>query len=896
MAGASEFSAAAPAHVRGRVAHYRVVERLGEGGMGVVMLAQDETLGRNVALKLLAPRFADDVEFRARFMRESRLAAAIDHPNIIPIFEAGDANGQLFIAMRYVAGVDLRELLASQGPFTVERTIAIVDQMARALDAAHGAELVHRDVKPGNVLIDRAEGREHCYLTDFGVTKNIASSSGYTETGQVLGTLSYMAPEQIEGRPVDGRADLYALGCVLFECLTGMPPFRRDTNAAMMYAHINEPPPSLAAARPDLPAGVDTVVMRALAKAPHDRHATCLDLVAELQATIAGVPVRPFVPSSVGDRVGRRFARPVAPMASNASTRGSGPGAPPRPAWSSSAPAPPPPRLRTPRPAQLAPPPRDRSYVRAAVILAIAILLTAGGVIAALLLRNDGNGPSRAEQQALLDRTNRLSQKLSDLQQQVKANQDLDQAQIRADRLEAERLIRDSNRQQAAVNRSLIAANEDFRDALIALQSHHITVFNTKIASGRKKVGQAKHAMPKPPPRTPGPQAKPNVPSTGSITLPDQGKATLIAPKDETISSVATVGDVNNDGTEDFAVTTDKATYVVFGGKDNGDVRLASLGPDQGAPLPGLTDVVPAGNFDGAGPDDLLAIDGGSVYPVTDVTQFDLPTAQALASGAKAAKAGDFDGDSTDDIAVADGNGNVTVYFGPDGGRTLDIQGPGSGFGDSLTSISDVNNDGAEDLLIGSPREDAAYVVYSTDGSSAQQLDASRLSDQQQGFKITGPAGSGFGAEVADLTGGDILVTAPTASPHGLSRAGAAFVIHARDASGDVSVDGAAGQGSGYEIDGAKAGGQLGSSAASAGGGDAVIGTAGNGDAIAYFVPSQTSDDTIDLRHAPDAKAIHGTAVAGSGANPVAGNIDFGGGSDLLVPAEKGNTAYVVSP
>src|SRR3954454_2502095 len=221
-------------HVRGRVAHYSIVRQLGEGGMGVVLLARDEALGRNVALKLLAPRYADDVQFRASFTRESRLAAAIDHPKIIPIFEAGEAQDQLFIAMRYVDGPDLRRVLAEEGPLVPARAVAIVEQVARALDAAHNAGLVHRDVKPGNVMIDPSEGREHCYLTDFGLTKNMSSSSGYTETGQFVGTLNYMAPEQIEGRDVDGRADQYALGCVLFECLAGVPPFRRDSDVAMM--------------------------------------------------------------------------------------------------------------------------------------------------------------------------------------------------------------------------------------------------------------------------------------------------------------------------------------------------------------------------------------------------------------------------------------------------------------------------------------------------------------------------------------------------------------------------------------------------------------------------------------------------------------------------------------
>jgi len=196
--------------------------------MGVVHLAHDETLNRHVALKVLAPGLVENPTFRERFIRESRLAASIDHPHIVPVYESGESDGTLFIAMRYVEGADLRALLAQEGSLAPERALSIASQVAGALDAAHAVGLVHRDVKPANVLIDRAAG-EHCYLTDFGLTKNLAASSGYTETGQFVGTLSYVAPEQIAGDAVDARADVYSLG---------MPPIRGALGAAALPATL----------------------------------------------------------------------------------------------------------------------------------------------------------------------------------------------------------------------------------------------------------------------------------------------------------------------------------------------------------------------------------------------------------------------------------------------------------------------------------------------------------------------------------------------------------------------------------------------------------------------------------------------------------------------------------
>ena len=271
-------------------AGYRIESVLGRGGMGVVYLAEHIGMGRKVALKVLASDLAEDERFRERFVRESRLAASLEHPNIVPIHEAGEVDGVLYIAMRYVEGTDLRNLLRDQGALERERAASIVSQVASALDAAHARGLVHRDVKPGNVLIAKAMGStlgEHVYLADFGLTKRTSSDSGITGTGQFVGTLEYAAPEQFEGRQLDARTDVYSLGCLLYECLTGRPPFRRETDAALMHAHLMEPPPTATSARPELPAAIDPVVARAMAKAPTDRHESAGALAADARRALA---------------------------------------------------------------------------------------------------------------------------------------------------------------------------------------------------------------------------------------------------------------------------------------------------------------------------------------------------------------------------------------------------------------------------------------------------------------------------------------------------------------------------------------------------------------------------------------------------------------------------------
>jgi serine/threonine protein kinase len=260
---------------------YRIQGLIGRGGMSVVYQAEHPRLSRTVALKIIAPELAEDDVFRERFVRESRVAASLDHANIIPIYDTGDQDGLLYIVMRYVK-TDLKALIRQEGELSPGRTLAIAGQVASALDAAHKLDLVHRDVKPANVLIaTRAgtEGEDHAYLTDFGLTKHLASRSGLTGSGQFVGTVDYMSPEQIEGKQADGRADVYALGCVVFQCLTGQVPFEREADAAVIWAHLREPPPRITDHRRNLPAGIDDIVARAMAKSPEDRFPTCREFV-----------------------------------------------------------------------------------------------------------------------------------------------------------------------------------------------------------------------------------------------------------------------------------------------------------------------------------------------------------------------------------------------------------------------------------------------------------------------------------------------------------------------------------------------------------------------------------------------------------------------------------------
>ena len=252
------------------VAGYRIEAAVGRGAAADVYRAREEESGRLVALKLLGVS-ANDERFRQRFLRESELAASLEHPNVVRTLASGEADGRLYLAMEYIDGSDLRRLLREEGRFDPERAVGIVDQVAGALDAAHAAGLIHRDVKPGNVLVRTDADGDRAYICDFGLARHVSSASSLTGDRGFVGTIDYVPPEQIEGGTIDGRADVYSLGCVLYECLTGARPFERDSELSTVFAHLNEPPPKATDVRPELPAAFDDVFATALAKSPDDR-------------------------------------------------------------------------------------------------------------------------------------------------------------------------------------------------------------------------------------------------------------------------------------------------------------------------------------------------------------------------------------------------------------------------------------------------------------------------------------------------------------------------------------------------------------------------------------------------------------------------------------------------
>ena len=271
-------------------AGHRVDGVAGRGAMGVVLRATDLVLDRAVALKLIAPIYARDPVFRARFERECRLAAGIDHPNVVEIFRAGEEGGRLYVTMRYVDGTDLKSLIARERRLEPERAVALVAQVAGALDAAHRRGLVHRDVKPANILVASREGVERAFLTDFGISKQRTETpdTALTGAGMALGSVDYMAPEQAQVRDLDARTDVYALGCVLFHALTGSAPFIRGNDFERMWAHVHEAAPAVSSIEPRLPAALDPVLARALEKAPDDRQQSAGELAREARAAVAG--------------------------------------------------------------------------------------------------------------------------------------------------------------------------------------------------------------------------------------------------------------------------------------------------------------------------------------------------------------------------------------------------------------------------------------------------------------------------------------------------------------------------------------------------------------------------------------------------------------------------------
>jgi protein kinase-like protein len=338
---------------------YRIDGAIGHGGMGVVYRATDLRLSRTVAVKVITPSLAGDPEFRERFGRESRLAASIDHQNIVPVYEAGEADGLLYIAMRFVDGQDLDSILKATGRLAPARAARIVEQVGWALDAAHARGLVHRDVKPANILITGSGRSEHAYLTDFGLTKQLTSEARLTKTGQWVGTLDYSAPEQIDGRPVDARTDVYALGCVLYHALSGQVPFVRDSQVAKMYAHLHDTAPAITEIAHAVPSQLDRVVARAMAKDPGARHSSAGDLGSAAVAVAEGA------------------ADAVAEEATDAAPESSVPSSPP-------APRPTVPTRVTPSPDPAPrPDPPARGVSRAVTAAVVALIVLVGGGLAA---------------------------------------------------------------------------------------------------------------------------------------------------------------------------------------------------------------------------------------------------------------------------------------------------------------------------------------------------------------------------------------------------------------------------------------------------------------------------------------------------------------------------------
>ena len=345
----SDSSETRPLQPSDELAGCKIEAVAGRGGMGVVFRASQRRPERSVALKVIAPELADDPRFAARFQRESAIAAQLEHPNVIPVYAAGDEDGTLFLAMRFVDGTDLRTVIAEAGQLAPYRAAMIVDQVGQALDAAHSQGLVHRDVKPANILIATGGAREHVYLTDFGVTRRAESTTGVTltGTGAFVGTVDYAAPEAARGERVDARSDVYALGCVLFHAITGSVPYPAANQLATLFAHATKEPPKLRDRAFDVPVAFEAVIARAMAKSPADRYPSAGDLGLAAMAAATGEavsraersvasgaaaplvtigrglaatrPPRPAGKSSHGASIGRGLAatRPPAPSTSS---------------------------------------------------------------------------------------------------------------------------------------------------------------------------------------------------------------------------------------------------------------------------------------------------------------------------------------------------------------------------------------------------------------------------------------------------------------------------------------------------------------------------------------------------------------------------------------------------
>jgi serine/threonine protein kinase len=403
-------------------AGYRLNAVISRTNMSVVYTAEHPRLGHAVALKVLAPDLATNDRFRERFVSESRMAAGVRHPNVIPIYDAGPFDGLLYIAMLYVAGADLRAILKERGRLTPDQAVLLLGQAGRGLDAAHRQNLVHRDVKPGNILVERGEDQDpdHVYLSDFGITKRALTHTGLTSTGQFVGTVDYVAPEQIAGGHVDGRADIYSLGCVLYECLVGSVPFVKEYEQAIVYSHQHDATPRPSALRPDLPEAIDHVIAQATAKNPDDRYPSCRAMMDAAAEAFGLADSRPIRVATVISNLSPQPTPPPYPSTPPPSTPPPStppPSTPPPaatpppsyPAWqtppgSTAAPAasaPPPPPASQPSWGQERPwPQQQRTWLTSVVVAAVALALGAAlATVAFLATRDNGTvtsvvGPS----------------------------------------------------------------------------------------------------------------------------------------------------------------------------------------------------------------------------------------------------------------------------------------------------------------------------------------------------------------------------------------------------------------------------------------------------------------------------------------------------------------------
>jgi hypothetical protein len=453
-------------------ADHRIDGLLGQGGMGVVYRATDSRLNRVVALKVMKPELSLDDDFRNRFRRESELAAQVRHPSVVTIYQAGESEGLLYVTMDLIDGVDLRALLGQRGALDAATAGAIAVQIAGALDAAHAHGLVHRDVKPANILVGNATPL-HLYLTDFGLTKRTSSQSGLTKTGLFVGTLDYAAPEQIKGWPVDARTDVYALGCVLFEMLTGRAPFRRDNDMATLYAHMTEPPPAPSSVTHGVPPALDAVVVRALAKEADQRYPSAGDLGRAAMAAAAGhLPAEPERTVAIGRAapgtpLPAELTAPAAPAATTATA------APP--------PAPPP---AAPQPAQPPPshvtsvlPPRSNPWP---LVIAALVALAVAGVIVVLVLGggDDGGGtqPASANDQPQQQQSQQPEQRQEPSQQAVdRLRQPVEELGAIADlAAEGRTVTATGDFEAAAANRQEVLSRLGALSVPAALQRSHL--------------------------------------------------------------------------------------------------------------------------------------------------------------------------------------------------------------------------------------------------------------------------------------------------------------------------------------------------------------------------------------------------------------------------------------